>query len=278
MKKFIYLLSAALFIGCCNAPAPVEKSAEIEVIGHRGGRYEFDENTLSAFIESYNKGIRSYETDVRLTADNELIIIHDATLKRTFGVDVDVEKTTRAELLQYKTLKGNPTLFADELAEFFSQKDIHYIEWEMKSKNYTPEQLKLYCDKLYNTVMPLKPENAIYIFSSFDERALMTMKELHPEAERMYITAEPVNEAVIEKAKELGLRRVGCTINKTSREAMNKAHEAGLIVNLWPGKKVEDFQLAYALGADIGCSDVPVAVMEFVNQNMQWIKLSKELK
>lgn len=275
MKKLLYILSAALFIGCA---APVEKSAEIEVIGHRGGRYETDENTLSAFEESYNNGVRSYETDIRLTADNELVISHDASLKRTFGVDVDVEKSNRSDLTQYKSLKGHPVLFADELAKFYSTREIRYIEWEMKSNNYTPEQLELYCDKLYNTVMPLKPAQALYIFSSFDERAIATMQRVHPDAEVMYITAKPMSEQLIAHLKSLNVRRVGCTINGTSREAMKAAHKENLIVNLWPGSCVEDFQLALALGADIACSDVPVAVINFANQNMKWASTTKCLK
>ena len=274
MKKLFYILSAAL-IGCA---APVEQSANIEVLGHRGGRYEVDENTLSAFVTSYENGVLSYETDIRLTADNELIISHDASLKRTFGVDVNVEQNTRAQLAEYKSLKGNPVLFVDELAEFFGKGNIRYVEWEMKSNNYTPEQLKIYCSKLYNTVMPLKPEGALYIFSSFDERAILTVKELFPEAECMYITAKPVCDEVIEKVLSLGIRRVGATIHETNREAVKKAHEAGIIVNLWPGKCIEDFQLAYALGADIACSDVPVAVLKFINQNMKWINPNKDLK
>ena len=59
---------------------------------------------------------------------------------------------------------------------------------------------------------------------------------------------------------------------------MKAAHEAGLIVNLWPGKSVEDFQLALALGSDIACTDIPVAVLQFVENNMKWVKPSKELK
>ena len=200
MKKIFYILSAALFIGC-SAPTP--KGAQIEVLGHRGGRYETDENTLSAFVESYNNGVRSYETDIRLTADNELVISHDASLKRIFGVDVNVEQSNRADLTQYNSLKGHPVLFVDELAEFFGSKDIRYVEWEMKSGNYTQEQLDLYCDKLYTCTMASKPADALYIFSSFDERAILTMLRLHPEAEGMYLTSQPVTEEVIEKVKSL---------------------------------------------------------------------------
>ena len=112
MKKIICILCALLTISSSYA----QKQLSIEILGHRGGRYEVDENTLSAFQTSYKRGIRSFETDIRLTADNELLIIHDASLKRTCGVDVDIEKSTRAELAKYKSTKGNPLLFADQLA------------------------------------------------------------------------------------------------------------------------------------------------------------------
>ena len=274
MKRFFYTLCAVVFA----TTAMAQEIAEIEVIGHRGGRYETDENTLSAFVESYKNGVRSYETDIRLTADNELVISHDASLKRMCSVDDDVEKSTRAELLKYKSLKGNPVLFVDQLAAFYSDKDIRYVEWEMKSNNYTPEQLEFYCDKLYKTVMASKPENALYVFSSFDERAITTMLRLHPDAEGMYLTAQPVCDEVIAKAKSLNVRRLGCTINGTSRSEMKKAHEAGMLVNLWPGSNIEDFRLAQALGADIACSDVPAAVIKFAKKNMKWVKIPKDLR
>lgn len=274
MKKIIYTLGFALIA----LSAVAQKPLSIEVLGHRGGRYEIDENTLSAFQTAYKKGVHSFETDIRLTADGDLVISHDASLKRMCGVDVDVEKSTRQQLKTHKSLKGNDVLFVDELAAFFAPRDIRYIEWEMKSNNYTPEQLEFYCDKLYKTVMASKPENALYVFSSFDERAITTMLRLHPDAEGMYLTAKPVCDEVIAKAKSLNVRRLGCTINGTSRSQMKKAHEAGMLVNLWPGSNIEDFRLAQALGADIACSDVPAAVIKFAKKNMKWVKIPKDLR
>ncbi len=267
MKKIICLLCTLLTIGSISA----QKQLSIEILGHRGGRYEVDENTLSAFETSYKKGIRSFETDIRLTADNELLIIHDASLKRTCGVDVNIEKSTRAELAAYKSTKGNPLLFADQLAAFFASRDIHYIEWEMKSNNYNEEQLKLYCDKLYNTVMPSKPAGALYIFSSFDKRAITTMKSLYPDAECMFISSSPVSEKLLAEAAELGVKRLGARLKGTTYNAMEDAHKKGYIINLWPGGSVEDFQLAVALGADIACTDCPAEVLTFVKKKMKWV-------
>ena len=255
-----------------------QQAAEVMVIGHRGGRAEFEENTLAAFKDSFEQGVRGYETDIRMTADGELVITHDASLKRMAGVEMDVEKSTRKEIEKVKTKQGNPILFLDVLVEYFRGSDIAYIEWEMKSNNYSEEQLKVYCDKAYKTVMDGKPANALYIFSSFDHRSIRTMKQLHPDAECMLITGDPMNEKTIATTKSLGLKRVACGVEGSSRAAVTAAHKEGLIVNLWPGGSVEDFQLALALGADIACTDYPVKVLQFIAEKMPWIKGAKDIK
>lgn len=267
MRKIICSLCFAFV----TLSAMAQKPLAIEVLGHRGGRYEVDENTLTAFQTAYKNGVHSFETDIRLTADGDLVISHDASLKRMCGVDVIVENTTRKELKKYKSLKGNEVLFVDELAAFFAPRDIRYIEWEMKTNSYTPEQLKEYCDKLYNAVMPSKPAGAAYIFSSFDTRAITTMKSLHSDADCMYLTSRPVEKAVLDKAEELGVKRLGCNLGGTSRKAMKEAHKRGMIVNLWPGGSLEDFQLAVNIGADIACTDYPQAVLKFVKKKMKWV-------
>ena len=274
MKKIFTLLCGVMLAATTFA----QQARDIQVIGHRGGRYEFEENTLAAFKGSYSQGVRAYETDIRLTADGELVILHDASLKRMTGVDMDVEKSKRKDIEKVRTLKGNPILFLDELADYFSTTGILYIEWEMKTDNYTEEQLKGYCDKVYQMVMSKRPATALYIFSSFDHRALRTMKERHPDAECMLITGNPISEQTIATTKSLGLKRVACGVDGTSRAAMKTAHEEGLIVNLWPGGSIEDFQLALALGADIACTDYPVKVLQFISEKMPWIKGAKDIR
>lgn len=255
-----------------------QEAREIQVIGHRGGRYEFEENTLAAFKGSYEQGVRAYETDIRMTADGEMVIMHDASLERMAGVKLDVEKATRKEIKKVRTKQGNPVLFLDELLDYFAKTEILYIEWEMKSNNYSEEQLKVYCDKIYKMAMSKRPATALYIFSSFDHRALRTMKQLHPDAECMLITGDAMNEKTIATTKSLGLKRVACGVEGTSRAAMTQARKEGLIVNLWPGGSVEDFQLALALGADIACTDYPVKVLQFIGDKMPWVKGAKNIR
>ena len=274
MKRITITLLSLLFASTLMA----QQAAEVMVIGHRGGRAEFEENTLAAFKGSFEQGVRGYETDIRMTADGELVITHDASLKRMAGVEMDVEKSTRKEIEKVKTKQGNPILFLDVLVEYFRGSDIAYIEWEMKSNNYSEEQLKVYCDKAYKTVMDGKPANALYIFSSFDHRSIRTMKQLHPDAECMLITGDPVNEKTLKTAEELGVKRIACNVDGTSRKVVKAAHKAGYKVNLWPGNSVEDFQLALSLGADVACTDYPVQVLQFVKDKMPWVNPRKDIR
>lgn len=274
MKKLFTLLLGVMMATTSMA----QQARDIQVIGHRGGRYEFEENTLAAFKGSYAQGVRAYETDIRLTKDGELVVIHDSSLKHMADVDMDVEKSTREQIEKVRTKQGNPILFLDVLADYFSTTEILYIEWEMKSNNYTEEQLKTYCDKIYQTVMSKRPATALYVFSSFDHRALRIMKERHPDAECMLITGDPVSEQTIATTKSLGLRRMACGVDGTSRAAVKQAHKEGLIINLWPGGSIEDFQLALALGADIACTDYPVKVLQFISEKMPWIKGAKNIR
>ncbi|MGJ9421845.1 glycerophosphodiester phosphodiesterase family protein [Aeromicrobium sp. CF3.5] len=67
-------------------------------IAHRGGAGLAAENTFEAFARSHALGIRYLETDVRLTRDGELVIFHDAQLRRATGREGRVGDHSLAEL------------------------------------------------------------------------------------------------------------------------------------------------------------------------------------
>jgi glycerophosphoryl diester phosphodiesterase len=69
-----------------------------KVIGHRGAMAYAPENTLASFHEARRRGATWVEIDVKLTADGVPIVMHDASLKRTTGIDRLVAETPRAEL------------------------------------------------------------------------------------------------------------------------------------------------------------------------------------
>ncbi|MGE5609204.1 MAG: glycerophosphodiester phosphodiesterase [Bacillota bacterium] len=243
------------------------------VFAHRGGAGEFDENTLAAFKGSYEKGLRGFETDIRMTRDGVLAILHDDALQRMYNSAGRLEEMTASELRQFKTKKsGQPFLFLDELLAYFADKPGVYLEFEMKTgntKTYPDAKLEEYCQKLYDAVMAKHPKGSIYVFTSFDKRPLKILKRLHPDADLMLISDGPCNDQVMQQAKELGVKRVGCRIEGTSRTAVQTAHKAGLKVTGWPGKSLEDYLLGLGLGLDAICTDIPVAIHTWKTENLK---------
>lgn len=68
------------------------------VVAHRGDSSVHRENTLEAIRSAIAAGAETIEIDVRLTGDGEVVLLHDATLQRLWGVDAHVANLTLAEV------------------------------------------------------------------------------------------------------------------------------------------------------------------------------------
>ncbi|MBI5484412.1 MAG: glycerophosphodiester phosphodiesterase [Deltaproteobacteria bacterium] len=64
------------------------------IIGHRGASKDAPENTLESFQLAWEQGADGIEADFRLTADNQIICMHDETTARTSGVDLEIADST----------------------------------------------------------------------------------------------------------------------------------------------------------------------------------------
>lgn len=93
MKRFILVvLVYGLFSVICWAGG-------LQVIAHRGFSAVAPENTMAAFQAAAELGV-TLELDVTLTADGEVVVIHDDTLGRTTNGWGDVSDVSLAEIKQ----------------------------------------------------------------------------------------------------------------------------------------------------------------------------------
>ena len=67
-------------------------------IAHQGGEIEAPSDTLYAFKTAKRKGADMIETDVHLTADGRVVVLHDETVDRTTNGTGSVEQMTLAEI------------------------------------------------------------------------------------------------------------------------------------------------------------------------------------
>jgi glycerophosphoryl diester phosphodiesterase len=73
-------------------------SSAVDIVAHRGASFDAPENTLAAFKLGWQQNSDANELDIWLTKDGQAIIMHDATTKRTAGLDKKVSEQTLAEL------------------------------------------------------------------------------------------------------------------------------------------------------------------------------------
>lgn len=76
----------------------IPPASAAEVIGHRGASADAPENTLASFKLGYAQGADGDELDLYLSKDGKIVVIHDATTKRTGGVDKKIVDQTFDEL------------------------------------------------------------------------------------------------------------------------------------------------------------------------------------
>lgn len=60
-----------------------QSTKNIYVAAHRGWSAKYPENTMEAFRAAAELGVDQIETDIRVTRDGELVLMHDATVDRT---------------------------------------------------------------------------------------------------------------------------------------------------------------------------------------------------
>ncbi len=254
--RFFALLVTLFF----PASLPSADYHGVKIIAHRGAGFEFDENTVEACRQSYERGIRGYEVDVRLTKDGKLVLMHDADVSRTTGGSGKVEEMTLAEITALRTKESGVAVpSVEDLFDFFKDKPDVYLMLEMKTtdeKVYPDDVIEPYCRQLHDTAQRLLPAGT-FCFISFDKRALAAIHRIDAKAFTGYLTGKAPTEEMIAEAKSLGAGRMSVPVEQTTRQMARKIKEAGLQLSLWPMREQEDADLAVLWGASIICTDSP---------------------
>ena len=115
---------AVLFLVYLWLIAPAAKKPDDSALkgwlyAHRGlhdGNHQVAENSLEAFRRAVEAGY-GMELDVQPTADDQLVVFHDKSLKRVCGVDKDLYTQTYAQLQEFPLPDGSKIpLFSEVLA------------------------------------------------------------------------------------------------------------------------------------------------------------------
>lgn len=210
------------------------------IVAHRGASAVAPENTLAAFRRAWQLGVEACELDVHVSKDGEVVVIHDATTKRTAGLDKPVADQTLAELqaLDAGSWKGGeyageriPTLAA-VLATIPPGRSLFV---EIKSGPETAPAIAA-------VVKQARPSSASVLLQGFDADALGALAAALPDAPAYWTVDPPVDDSgrplpyptsVIDEARRRGFAGLALLHESVDDTFLAAARDAGILVDVW---------------------------------------------
>lgn len=237
----------------------------MKLIGHRGARGEAPENTLAGFHYLRSLGVRAVELDIQVSADKELVVIHDGFLERSTLAQGQVQEKTVAELWQADALhrsfpdwpgqEGVPTLRA--VMEVLH--DFEHIQFEVKARS--EDDSRVVAEKF-----PLLWREFGFgeraFSTSFNPRYLQLLKESAPEIPRGFLFEKDFSGDAIAIAQTLDCRSIGPHQERCTAALIAHAHSTGLLVSTWTVNTVERMQELARDGADSLITDLPTLALQ----------------
>ena len=246
------------------------------VAAHRGWKSKHPENTMEAFKAALTLDVDQLETDVRITRDGELVLIHDATVDRTTNGSGKVCELTLAELKALDAGNGSKIPTLTELMELV--KDHPTITLDIELKEYpTPGREELaysICDRVLKMVDDY----------GFTERVVINTWDgkLHEYIHETY--GNKYKQHLYYPQRHLEQHTGPCTQNPyyygyctcvfgvvegeiSTQNARQLQEETG--IRLWAGtyaKDEETIDLAVQMGAELITCDNPDEVLEILRK------------
>ena len=204
-------------------------------IGHRGAKGYEPENTFVSFQKALDMQVDGIELDVHLSADGEIIVIHDESIDRTTNGKGFVNALSLREL---KAFRINGTYEIPTLAAIFDlvNQDC-FINIELKSYEATDKVVSLI--EKYVTKKGWKYNR--FLVSSFDWNALQQVAFLNDKIPIGVLTETDLDLALA-FAKFIQAKSIHPHFHLLTKENTAQMQEKGLQVFPWTINELEDIQ------------------------------------
>lgn len=204
-------------------------------IAHRGAKAYEPENTLAAFAKAIELKSDAIEFDVHLSADGEVVVIHDETVDRVTDGNGLVKDLSLSELkkLRISGIYEIPTL--PETLDFVNQRCL--VNIELKAFETAEPVVKLI--EHYVTQKNWKYNQ--FLVSSFDWAALQKVRDLHTEIPLGVLTETDL-ELAIGFAEFIKAETIHPHFHLLTAENTLNMQQKGFKVFAWTVNELEDIQ------------------------------------
>ncbi len=238
---------------------------------HRGASGHAPQNTLAAFLLAAEMGADGIELDVHLSADGQVVVIHDDTVDATTNGRGRVSAMTLAELKALDAGSWFDPRFAGEriptLQEVFEavgQRLLINVEIKVEA-GYHPFAQEA------ETVRLIKDNNLVerVIVSSFSLASLRRVRRLDPHIALGLLYARVETPFLPTVARLLGVRfeALHPEFSLVNARYVEKARQHGLPVNAWTVNEVEHMRRLIDLGIDGIITNYPDRLCSLLSGN-----------
>ena len=237
---------------------------------HRGFNTVAPENSLPAFGAAVAMGAEEIEFDLWFTKDGEVVSMHDSKLDRVSNGTGKIYDYTLEELrqLDFGIKCGEhfagmriPT-FEDILKKFACHcvMNIH-----LKTEGDKPE----YLGKVVELIKKYDCEKYVY-FMSGDDRLLERLQREYPEIARCCGAGKGKWE-IVDRAIKYGCKKVQLFKPYFNQEMIDKAHEHGIICNVFWSDDQEETRQFLDMGIDVILTNDYNTIANVVNERKKYV-------
>jgi glycerophosphoryl diester phosphodiesterase len=220
-------------------------------VGHRGASALAPENTIRAIELAIAGGVDMVEVDVYLSRDGQLMVIHDADLRRTARRLESVASLTAAELARVDLGQGQgvPRL-ADVLALAQGRIGV-YVELKGDRTGAALGEL----------VRSGAAANVEVISGSFDPPLVAELRAAAPDVPRSVLFPHTSVADMIRTCANVGAAYAHPCFRPLTPEIVDGLHGAGLLVMAPHTNDVTEAKAFAALGIDVLATDDPAVLV-----------------
>jgi glycerophosphoryl diester phosphodiesterase len=252
MLRRLVLLSFAGFAGFIFSPL----HAEVLSIAHRGNSMFAPENTVAAFTSALGKS-DMVESDVRITADGHLVIMHDTTVSRTTDGTGSVSALTLAQIRALDAGSWFGPEFAGELVPTFEEMLNSILPHATPLIEHKAGPASAY-------VAELQRLGAVsnVVVQSFDWNFLANVRALEPGIQLAALGSGLLTQEKLTSMINSGATTVAWEKSAVGPAQVSMVHDAGLALFVWTVNSGVEMQNFIALGVDGIISDDPARVKQ----------------
>ena len=240
-----------------------------KLIAHRGAGKVAPENTLAAFRYGSQQSFTMFECDVKLSQDQELFLLHDATLMRTTNGEGSADEHAWIELSRLDAgswhsaqYSGEPLAHLANLVNFILNN--HYL-LDVEIKPNPGEAYKTgvatarFLQKKSGDISAQMsyPYDSPFLLSSFAPEALRGAKETAPEIPRALLVDNwsQGEEAVFKKIAQLECSGIILNYQIVSPEMIEKVHQMKCFIMVYTANEPQLIDRLLQMGIDSVITD-----------------------